>query len=102
MTDFSRFKLNALTPAIGAELLDCDLTKIDATLVEEVRAALLQHRVVFFRDQELTREQHIEFAAQFGNWKFIPQRPKTKPTQRFCALPMGPSRAAQKTCGTQT
>ncbi|MDG1690662.1 MAG: TauD/TfdA family dioxygenase [Alphaproteobacteria bacterium] len=89
MTDFSRFKLNALTPAIGAELLDCDLTKIDATLVEEVRAALLQHRVVFFRDQTLTREQHIEFAAQFGELEIHPATPADQPDPEVLRIAHG-------------
>ena len=48
MSEFTRFRVQQLTPACGAELLDCNLSKFDDTLIEEVRVALLKHRVVFF------------------------------------------------------
>jgi taurine dioxygenase len=32
----------------------------------EIRALLLKHRVVFFRDQDITRAQHVAFARRFG------------------------------------
>jgi taurine dioxygenase len=33
---------------------------------DEIRSTLLTYKVVFFRDQELTREQHAAFARRFG------------------------------------
>ena len=52
---------------IGAEIFGVDLTRRSNTeTVAEVRAALLQWKVVFFRDQHLTQEQHLAFARQFG------------------------------------
>ena len=32
----------------------------------EIRALLLQHKVLFFRDQDITRAEHIAFARYFG------------------------------------
>ncbi len=32
----------------------------------EIRALLLKHRVLFFRDQDITRAQHVAFASRFG------------------------------------
>ncbi|MCU1486350.1 MAG: Taurine dioxygenase [Actinomycetia bacterium] len=51
----------------GAEILGVDLTEpLDPAVVAEIRATLLQWKVVFFRDQHLTQEQHIAFGRQFG------------------------------------
>jgi taurine dioxygenase len=52
---------------IGAEIFGVDLTSpLNTETAAEVRAALLQWKVVFFRDQHLTQEQHLSFARQFG------------------------------------
>ena len=52
---------------IGAEIFGVDLTSpLGAETVGEIRAALLQWKVVFFRDQHLTQQQHVDFARQFG------------------------------------
>ena len=53
--------------ALGAEILDIDLSRTveDATFAEIV-AAFQEHEVVFFRDQQLTPEQHIAFSRRFG------------------------------------
>ncbi len=70
------FETRPLTPAIGAELIGADLARIDDQLIRDVRAALLQHQVVFFRDQDITRAQHIEFASAFGELEIHPATPK--------------------------
>jgi taurine dioxygenase len=57
-----------LQPTIGAEIEGVDLRNpISAEVRDAIRAALLKHKVIFFRDQELTREQHIAFGRQFGD-----------------------------------
>ena len=38
----------------------------DAGLVAEIRALLLKHKVLFFRDQDITRAEHVAFARHFG------------------------------------
>src|SRR5574337_165735 len=57
-----------LTCAIGAELSNVNLgvASRDAGLVAEIRALLLKHRVLFFRDQDITRAEHVAFARHFG------------------------------------
>lgn len=53
---------------IGAEIFGVDLTSpLHPETVGEIRAALLQWKVVFFRDQHLTQEQHVAFGRQFGD-----------------------------------
>ncbi|WP_246129785.1 TauD/TfdA dioxygenase family protein [Verticiella sediminum] len=52
---------------IGALIQGLDLTRaLSEADVETVHAALLRWKVVFFRDQPLTHEQHIRFARHFG------------------------------------
>lgn len=59
--------LKLLNPTIGAEVSGVDLAApLSAERRGELRALLLKHKVLFFRDQVLTRDQHLAFAAEFG------------------------------------
>jgi alpha-ketoglutarate-dependent taurine dioxygenase len=52
----------------GAEIFGVDLREpLAPEVVAEIRRTLLQWKVVFFRDQDLTRAQHIAFGRQFGD-----------------------------------
>lgn len=56
-----------LTPTIGAEVHGIDLAASpDDAALAEVHAALMQHHVVFFREQDITPLQQAEFARRFG------------------------------------
>ncbi len=57
-----------LTCTIGAELSNVNLgvASRDSGLVAEIRALLLKHKVLFFRDQDITRAEHVAFARHFG------------------------------------
>ncbi len=59
--------IRRLQPTIGAEIEDVDLSQpiSDATR-DAIKAAILKHKVVFFRDQSLTDEQQAAFASRFG------------------------------------
>ena len=61
-------RVEPLTGALGAELLNIDLgvASRDADLVAAIRQLLLQHRVLFFRNQHFTRAEHVAFARHFG------------------------------------
>lgn len=51
----------------GAEISDVDVRHpLAAADIARIRQALLQWKVVFFRDQDITQEQHIAFGSQFG------------------------------------
>tara|TARA_R110000782_G_scaffold72080_1_gene144325 strand:+ start:326 stop:1129 length:804 start_codon:yes stop_codon:yes gene_type:complete len=80
-----------MSPAIGAELIGADLAAPNDTLVEEVRAALLQYQVVFFRDQDVTRAQHIAFARAFGELEIHPATPKDQPDREVLRIVHGPN-----------
>jgi taurine dioxygenase len=60
-------EVRPLTAAIGAEVSGVDLRRtLDDDTVAAIRAALLRHLVVFFRDQPLSDEEHLAFATRFG------------------------------------
>ena len=56
-------KVQRLTSSIGAEVSGVDLaSELDASTVAALRTALLDHLVLFFRDQELEGDRHVRFA----------------------------------------
>lgn len=61
------FEIRPLTACIGAEIQGLDLreTLPDETIAS-LEEALLTHLVLFFRDQDITPEQHIAFSRRFG------------------------------------
>jgi taurine dioxygenase len=60
-------KLRRLSYGLGAEVCDID---VSAPLTEsefgEIYQAFLDHCILLFRDQDVTREEHIEFSRRFG------------------------------------
>lgn len=58
-----------ITPAsqhVGAFVSDIDLRELDRSTVATLEEAWAVHGVLFFRDQELTETDHIEFAQHFA------------------------------------
>ena len=54
--------------ALGAEIGGVNVAQdLDDTVIGEIRQALLDHGVIFFRDQTLDRDQHKEFTRRFGD-----------------------------------
>ena len=64
---YGRFEVRPLSPTIGAEIGGVDLGgAVDDDLHAELRRALLEWKVLFFRDQDITRAQHRAFAERWG------------------------------------
>ncbi len=61
-------RVEPLTCSIGAELKNISLADAarDDDLFAEVHALLLRHRVLFVRDQDISRADHVAFARRFG------------------------------------
>ena len=58
----------------GAEVHGVDISQdLDDATIGEIRGALLDHGVIFFRDQHLTPSQQVAFARNFG--KLTPAHP---------------------------
>lgn len=70
--ELERESANALTfsplhPTIGAEVSGIDLSApLSDEARDEIKAALLKYKVLFFRDQTINRRQHLDFAKRFG------------------------------------
>jgi len=61
-------KIEQLTQHIGAELVGVNLIEAvrNDDLFGEIKAALLRHKVLFLRDQNISRADHVAFAERFG------------------------------------
>ncbi|MGI9335854.1 MAG: TauD/TfdA dioxygenase family protein [Gammaproteobacteria bacterium] len=61
-------RVSPLSVHIGAEIRGVDLkAPLTTAEVAAIRAALLEWKVVFFRDQPMDHRQHVGFARQFGD-----------------------------------
>ncbi len=61
------FTVMPVAGALGAEIGGVDLSgELPEATVAAIRKALLDHLVIFFRDQELTPEQLLAFSLRFG------------------------------------
>ncbi len=75
---YTRIMPEPLSPTIGAEISGVSLAgTIDDATFEEIHRALLEYKVIFFRDQDMMPEQHVAFARRFGDLEthpFVPHR----------------------------
>jgi taurine dioxygenase len=63
----NRLEVRRLSGALGAEIFGVDLAgPLDEATVADLRAALLEHIVIFFRDQTLSPQQQLDLARRFG------------------------------------
>ena len=61
------FEVERLAPRIGAEIKGVDLAgQVDEALFSALHAALMEHQVIFFRDQSISDDQQVEVAKRFG------------------------------------
>jgi len=66
----SCIKINRIAGALGAEVSGVDLSRpLPDAAIAEIRTALLDNLVLFFRDQHLTPEQHLAFGHRFGEFQ---------------------------------
>ena len=61
-------KIIPQTCALGAEVQGVSLAEVsrNSALADEIKALLLQHKVLFFRQQDITDREHAAFARHFG------------------------------------
>ena len=61
------FDVTPIAGACGAEIHGMDISQdLSDEAIQAIRTALLDHLVVFFRDQDLTPDQHVAFGRRFG------------------------------------
>ena len=71
--------LEHLSPSIGSVIHGIDLRKpASPEMVAAIRKTLVDRKVVFFRDQDISTENHLDFARNFGELEvhpFAPSKP---------------------------
>ena len=67
MTGFQRIEVKPVAGALGAELGGVDLANVDDGTFAEIRRALHENLVIFFREQDMTPEQQLAFARRWGD-----------------------------------
>jgi alpha-ketoglutarate-dependent taurine dioxygenase len=71
--EWDHFAVRRLAPTVGAEILGLDLrVELADEVVAELDAALAAYKVIFFRDQPITADEHVAFARRFGDLEIHP------------------------------
>ena len=89
---YETIAIRKLTPAIGAEVSGVDLASLSNQQASEVHDALMAHQVLFFRDQQMSVDQHKAFGRLFGE---LLVHPAARAHAWLAALP-DPTGAAAK------
>ena len=64
----SAFEVRPITPTIGGEVSSIDLSQdLSDKTIADLHTAFLDRQVLFFRDQDITVDQHIAFGRHFGD-----------------------------------
>mgnify|MGYP001385981333 FL=1 len=60
-------QINLLSGALGAEISGVNLRDTSLENWKKINSLMLEHKVIFFRDQNITAEEQIELAKKFGD-----------------------------------
>lgn len=97
MSSSSILTIKRVAGHIGAEITGVDLAHpLDPTTVEEIRQALLTHKVVFFRGQTLDHSTQIAFARQFGELTHAHPHEDAPPEEHPQILTIDPRRYEER------
>ena len=76
-TGYRTFEVAPLTPHIGAEVAGVDLAgALSNECAQDIHDAWMDWKVLVFRDQRLTRDQHKRFGRRFGKLHVHPMQHK--------------------------
>jgi taurine dioxygenase len=91
---YKQLSIHPITPNIGAEIQDIDLSTLDSPgLKDELRRALFDFQVLFFRDQHISPEQQVTIARVFGDpdkvKSLFPRHESQKSIEKVESSPQG-------------
>jgi taurine dioxygenase len=70
----NHIQVEPIATSCGAEIHGVDLSQeLDDDTFDEIKNAFLDHQVIFFRNQNLTEEQHMAFGQRFGTLNVHPR-----------------------------
>jgi len=79
-TSYRTIDVRKASPRIGAEIHGIDLSRpLSDAQFAEVHTALMEHLVIFFRDQDMTPEQQKQLGGRFGKLHVHPAAPSVLP-----------------------
>ena len=93
--DNRHIQVRPLAAAMGAEIAGVSIANLSDAAFAEVRAALFRHKMIFFRDQEITHAQQSAFSARFGPFaedaytQGVPGFPEVQPVIKEAAQSVG-------------
>ena len=71
--EWEHFEVRQVGATLGGIVKGLDLSKsLDDEVFEELARAWTEYKVLFFRDQVLTAQQHVDFARRFGELEVHP------------------------------
>lgn len=71
--EWKHFTARRLASTVGAEISGLDLREeLSDEVIAELDQALAEYKVIFFRGQPITSEQHVAFARRFGDLEIHP------------------------------
>lgn len=88
---YSNIEVEPLTPTVGAEIRGVRMSgDLADEVVAEVRQALLDWKVIFFRDQDVSVDDHVAFGARFGELEIHPFTPNLDTHPEVVVIHHGP------------
>ena len=88
---FQTIGIEPLSPTIGAEINGVRMSGEASDLqIAEIRQALLDWKVIFFRDQDVSEDEHIAFGARFGELEIHPFTPNLESHPEIVVIHHGP------------
>ena len=60
-------KVELLSGALGAEITGINLRDTSANNIKIIKDLLWEHKVIFFREQDISHQEQIDFAKSFGH-----------------------------------
>lgn len=70
--EYNNFKVQPLAGALGAEILDIDLNKINDSIFEEIYKAFVDYQVIGIPNQNLTPDEYLTFGRRWGEIHHYP------------------------------
>jgi taurine dioxygenase len=67
--------IKPMNDSLGAELHNVDLSALNDAMLQIIDQALLEHQVIFFRNQEISHQNHLDFARHWGAVQTHPAYP---------------------------
>ncbi len=88
---FETIQISPLSPTVGAEIGGVRMSgDLPDEQIAEIRQALLDWKVIFFRDQDVSIDDHVAFGARFGELEVHPFTPNLESHPEVVVIHHGP------------